>query len=175
MTLERMIRRKAQELQARTLRERLGSIAGPLAVAACAAFGISMGSHPVPLAVFAAAMAWSLVGVYLLNRGAWPARLAGDAALATGLEFCRKEIECGLHYQRRFLMWVFAPIVVSIGAFVVPAVQLAVKEHVKLTNMIPFPSLIVLWVIGMFVIRNAQWNKLRREIDELNEIEGENR
>lgn len=60
------------------------------------------------------------------------------------------------------------------GAFVVPAIQTAVKEHAKLVNVIPFFSLLVLWVIGIFVIRSWTWEALQREIDELNEIEREN-
>lgn len=175
VTLERMIRRRAQELHAKTRREQLGSFVGPLAVAGFAWLGISIGYNPVQRAMFAIAGAWSLAGVYVLNRGGWPARLAGEAALATGLEFCRKEIERRLQYHRRFLVWVFAPIVVAIAALVVPAMGNGFKEGGTLAKMTPFLSLVVLWVIGIFVIRRSRWKELQREIDELNDIEKESR
>jgi hypothetical protein len=36
---------------------------------------------------------WSLIGQYFLNRGTWPATLPGDAALGSGLESYRWEVE----------------------------------------------------------------------------------
>ncbi len=175
VTLERMIRRRGQQLHAKTLRERLGSFTGPLAVAAFAWLAISMGYHPVQLAVFAIAGVWSLAGVYVLNRGGWPGRLAADAPFTTGLEFCRKEIERGLDYHRRFLLWLFAPIVLAIGALVVPAMGNGFQKGGTLANMIPFLSLLVLWVIGVFLVRRGRWRELQREIDELNDFEKDNR
>lgn len=175
VTLERMIRRRAQELHAKTLRERLGSFVGPLAVAVFCWLGISIGYNLIQLALFAIAGAWSLAGIYMLNRGGWPGRLAADAAFTTGLEFCRKEIERRLGYHQRFLLWVFAPIVLAIAAFVVPAMRNGFQKGGTLANMIPFLSLLALWVIGIFVIRSWKWKAMQREIDELNEIERDNR
>ncbi len=175
VTLERMIRRRAQELHAKTLRERLGSLAGPVCTIAFSAFGIALGYNPVQLVVFAIAIAWSLAGVYVLNRGGWQATLAGDAALATGLEFCRREIEWRIYIHRRILQWCLAPIMLAIGAFFVPAMRSAVREHAKLANAIPFFALLVLWIIGFFVLRVRGWRTLQQEVDELNDIEMENR
>jgi len=175
VTLERMIRRRAQELHAKTWWERLGSFSGPLIVAAFAWLGISIGYNPVPRAIFAIAGAWSVAGVYVLNRGGWPGRLAGDAALATGLEFCRKEIQRRLDFHRRFLLWLFAPIVLAIGALVVPAMGNGFQKGGTLAKMVPFLSLLVLWVIGIFVIRSWKWKAMQREIDELNDIEKESK
>jgi len=175
VTLERMIRRRAQELHSKTRRERLGSVAGPLSTVAFSAFGIALGYNPVQRVVFAIAVAWSLAGMYVLNRGMWQGILAQDAALATGLEFCRREIERGIYVQRRFLVWVFAPIVVAVGALVVPELANGFRAGGMLANSIPFFSLFALWVILVFVIRRVRWKKLQREIDKLDDIEKENR
>jgi hypothetical protein len=137
--------------------------------------GNALGDNPVQRVVFAIAIAWSLAGVYVLNRGTWQGRLAEDAVLATGLEFCRREIERRIYFHRRFLLWVFAPIVLAIGALVVPQIGSGFKSGGMLANSIPFLSLFALWIILMFVFRRTRWKELRREIDELDDIEKENR
>jgi hypothetical protein len=169
VTLERMIRRRAEELHAKTLRERLSSLIAPPSVVVFSGIGMAEGNNPVQRAVFAIALVWSLAGAYVLNRGVWPARLAGDAALATGLEFCRKEIERRLYFHRQSLLWAFAPIVLAGGALV------AFTERGVFAKTIPFLTLFVLWVIGIFFFRRVGWRKLQREIDDLNDIESENR
>jgi hypothetical protein len=63
----------------------------------------------------------------------------------------------------------------AIGAFFVPAMRSAVREHAKLANAIPFFALLVLWIIALFVIRLRKWRTLQQEIDELNDIEMENK
>jgi len=175
VTLENMIRRRAQKLHTRAVWERLGSIAGPLCTIAFSALGIAMGYDPLQRVAFAIAVAWSLAGAYVLNRGMWQGRLAEDAALATGLEFCRREIERGIYVQRRFLLWVFAPIILALGALVVPQMGSGSGSGGTIAKMSPFLTLFALWVILMFVFRRARWKELRREIDELNDIERENR
>jgi hypothetical protein len=175
VTLEKMIRRRAQKLHRRAVWERLGSVSGPLSTVAFSAFGIALGYNPVQRAVFAIAVAWSLGGAHVMNRGTWQGRLADDAALATGLEFCRREIERGIYVQRRFLLWVLAPIVLTVGALVVPELANGFRAGGMLANSIPFFSLFALWIIGVFVFRRVRWKKLQREIDELNDIEKENR
>jgi len=175
MTLEKLIRRRAQELHRKTRWERLSTLVAPVGVLAFSALGISMGYYPVQRAVLAIAFAWSVAGAYALNRGTWPVALAADAAMATGLEFCRREIERRIYVYRRLLLWAFAPIVLAVGAFVVPGIRLALKESGTFANMAPFLTLFALWLVGVFVVRSWKWRTLRREIDELNDIEKENR
>src|ERR1700680_485846 len=91
MTLEK-IRQKTQELHAKTRRDLIKNIAGPLMVVAICGFGIRL-PDPVWRAILAFAIAWSLIGQYFLNRGMWSPMLPGDAALNTGLESYRREVE----------------------------------------------------------------------------------
>ena len=174
VTLEKLIRRRAQELRAKTVRERFGIVAGPLCTLALTALGIAMGYNPVQRVAFATAVAWSLAGASVLNRGTWQGRLSGDAALATGLEFCRREIERRIYMQRRFLLWVFGPIILAVGSLVVPHMGSPFGSGGTIAKMSPFLTLFAVWVIIMFVLRRVRSKELRREIDELNDIEKEN-
>jgi hypothetical protein len=94
--------------------------------------------------------------------------------MATGLEFCRTEIERRLYLFRRAMQWAFAPIVLAVGAFVVPGIRIALKERGTVANMAPFLVLFALWMVGVFVVRRGRWRELQRDIDELNDIEKEN-
>src|SRR6185503_5210420 len=96
---------KARELHAKTRRQLLGTLAGPLV----AAFFYVIGTKSFPLLqpvlqpFFALALAWSLVGLYFLNLGMWSAAMPGDAGLSTGLEFCRREIGRQRNLGRRIV------------------------------------------------------------------------
>src|SRR3954447_25268164 len=71
MTLK-LIRSKGRELHAKTRQKVLGTLAGPLTVAFSYAFAIRALPEPGHLhAMFAFALAWSLTGLYFLNRGMW--------------------------------------------------------------------------------------------------------
>jgi uncharacterized membrane protein len=41
--------------------------------------------------------------------------------------------------------------------------------------MIPFLVLLALWLVGVFVVRMRQRRELQREIEELNDVERENK
>lgn len=175
VTLEKMIRRRAQALHARTRRELLGSIAAPLAVAVFSGLGAVIFDDPLLRAVFVLAIAWAVAGQFFLHRGMWTATLPGDAALTTGLEFYRREIERRHYLLRRVLQWSFGPIVLAIGALLLPIVTGGIRERGAFRNMIPFLTLLALWLVGFFVVRIRHQRELQREIEELNDIERENK
>ncbi|HYR43250.1 MAG TPA: hypothetical protein VER98_09515 [Terriglobia bacterium] len=174
MTLEK-IRRKVRELHAKTRRELLGNIAAPLAVVVFSGLGAAIFDDPPQRTAFALALAWALAGQYFLHRGMWSATLPGDAALTTGLEFYRREIERRRYLFRRVLKWSFGPMLLAIGALLLPIVTGGVRERGAFRNMIPFLTLLALWLVGFFVIRMRQHRELQREIEELNDIERENK
>jgi hypothetical protein len=178
MTLEK-IRKKTQELHAKTRRELIKSIAGPLIVVAISGFGIRF-PDPVLRAILAFAIAWSLTGQYFLNRGMWSATLPGDAALRTGLESYRREVERRRFFFSRIMLWHFGPVVFAIAILVVVIASLGIGNRgmllrEALLNMTPFLTLIVIWIAAVFVIRMRQQRELQREIDELREIEKVNK
>jgi hypothetical protein len=178
MTLEK-IRQKTQQLHTKTRWDLIKSITGPLIVAAICGFAIRF-PDPVLRAVLAFAIAWSLTGQYFLNRGMWSPTLPGDAALSTGVESYRREVERRRFLFSRVMLWQFGPVVFAIAILIVLIASLGtgnrgipLKE--ALLKMIPFLTLIVIWIAAVFVLRMRQQRELQREIDELNEIERVNR
>jgi len=174
MTLEK-IRRKVRELHAKTRRELLGNIAAPLAVVVFSGLGAAIFDDPPQRTAFALALAWALAGQYFLHRGMWSATLPGDAALTTGLEFYRREIERRRHLFRRLLQWGFGPVLLAIGTFILAIVKMGVRDRRVFPNSMPFMTLVVIWIAAYFVIRMREQRELQREIDQLNDIERENR
>lgn len=175
MTMK-LIRSRARDLQAKTRRQLLGTVAAPLAAAFSYAFGIREFPalehvlHPL----FAFTLAWSLVGLYFLNRGMWSTVMPGDAGLSTGLEFCRGEIERRRYLLRRVQLWSLGPVLLAIGTFILALAMIRTKDRGLFPNGFPFLALVVVWILGYVVMRAREQRELKRELDELNDLEKDN-
>jgi len=175
MTMER-IREKARELRAKTRRQLLGTLAGPLAAGFFYTFGIRQfpGLAHVLHPLFACALAWSLLGLFYLNRGMWAPAMPADAGLSTGLEFCRREIGRRRALLSRVLVWSLGPILMAIGTFILALVMIGNKTRGIFPNGLPFLILVVAWIVGYFVQRLRERRELEREIGDLDELERDN-
>lgn len=175
MTLEK-IRQKVRELHAKTRRQLLGTLAGPLATLFFYAFGMKQFPRlqQVLQPLFAFALASSLAGLYFLNRGMWSAAMPGDAGFSSGLESCRREIERRCYLLRRVLLWSFGPLLLAIGTFILALAMIGSGDRGIFPNALPFLTLIGIWIIGYFVVRLREHRELQRDIDELSDIEREN-
>ena len=173
----KLIQQRSRDLRARTRKKLLGTLAGPLAASLFYAYGMKEFAplRQVLQPLFAIALAWSLVGLYFLNRGMWSAVMPGDAGLSTGLEFCRREIGRQRDLVRRILLWTFGPTMLAIGTFVLALAMVSTKDRGLFPNGLPFLIVIVVWIFAYFTIRFREQRELQREIDELSDIEGENR
>jgi hypothetical protein len=178
MTLDK-IRRKTQELRAKTRHTLLGGIAVSLIMVAISGYGIASGDGLVVRAVFGFAIAWSLAGQYFVNRGMRPATLPEDAALSTSLESYRREVERQRYLSGRFLLWSLGPVVLPIATLIVLLLSFLINRGMlpeqALLKMIPFLTVLAIWVVCVFVIRIRHQRELQREIDELNNTERENK
>jgi hypothetical protein len=178
MTLAK-IRQKTQELHAKTRRALLGGIAVSLLVAGISGYGIAWGGGPVVRAVFAFAVAWSLAGQYFVNRGMWSVAMPADAALSTGIESYRREVERRRYLSARSLLWSFGPVVLAIAALIALILNFGIRRGMlfkgTLLNMIPFLAVLLIWIVSVFVIRMRDQRELLREIDELSDIERANK
>ncbi|HVW85656.1 MAG TPA: hypothetical protein VHB50_13295 [Bryobacteraceae bacterium] len=177
MTLEK-IRQKTEELHAKTRRDRVKSIAGPLIVVVICGFGLRF-PDPALRAILVFAVAWSLAGQYFLNRRMRSPTPPADAALRTGLESYRREVERRRYLFSHVMLWQFGPVVFAIAILIVLIASLGTANRgmplrETVVRMSPFLSLIVVWVAAFFVIRMRQQRELQREIDELKEIERAN-
>jgi hypothetical protein len=174
MTLEK-IRQKTRELNAKTRQKLLGGIAVSLLVVGISGYGIASGDGPVVRAVFAFAIVWGIAGQYFFNRGMWSATLPADAASSTGLESYRREVERRRYLFGRVLLWSFGPVVLAIATLIALIMSFGIGRGMllkgTLLKMIPFLALVVIWLVGVFVIRMRDRRELQREIDELNDIE----
>jgi hypothetical protein len=175
MTLK-LIQQRSRDLRAKTRRKLLGTLAGPLAASLFYGFGMKEFAplRQVLQPLFAFALAWSLAGLYFLNRGMWSAVMPGDAGLSTGLEFCRREIERQRDLLRRVLVWSFGPVLLAIGTFILALAMVGTRELGIFPNGLPFLILVVVWIVGYFIVRLREQRELQCEIDELNDIGKEN-
>lgn len=173
----KLIRRRSFDLRARTRRKLPGTLAGPVVAAF---FYVFSTKEFAPLRetlqlLFAFALLWSLAGLYFLNKGMWSADMPGDVAATAGLGFCRREMERQRDLLRRALLWSLGPTVLSLGTFIAALAMAGTGDRGIFPNGLPFLILVFLWLAGYFLLRLRQQRELQREIDELNDIETENR
>jgi hypothetical protein len=171
MTLEK-IRQKVRDLHAKTRRQLLGNLAVLLMVIAF--YGFGMKQFPALRPLFAFTIAWSVAGMYFLNRGMRSAAMPGDAALTTGLGFYRREIERRSQLFRRALLWSFGPVLLAIAGFLL-SIAIGPSGREIFPKAMPFMALVVIWIATYFVVRMREQRQLQREINELNDLERENR
>jgi hypothetical protein len=178
MTLEK-IRQKVQELHSQTRRELLRNVSVPFVIIALCSFGTTQFPQPGLRSLFAFAIAWSLAGLYFLHRGMWSAMLPGDAALSTGLESYRREVARRRSLSGRIMLWGFGPVVFAVATLIAVILSLGTGSGVPfkegLLKISPFLTLLSIWFVGFFAIRMRQQRALQREIDELDDIDRENR
>ncbi len=173
MTLEK-IRQKVREHQAKSRRQLLGTLSGPLAVALCFAIGIKLFSplRPDLQLLYGFALAWSLAGLFFLTRGNWSRAMPGDEGFSAGLEFCRREVERRRDYFRHVVMWSFGPVLLAIGTIILGLARAAGGRIFP--NAMPFMTLVGVWIAGYFVMRAREQRQLQQAINELNDIERQN-
>jgi hypothetical protein len=164
------IRQKVRQLHSKTRRQLLGNVAVLLVVVVF--YGLGTKQFPALQPLFAFPIAWSLAGVYFLNRGMWSEATPADAALSTGLQFYRREITRRRDFFRRVLLWSFGPVLLAIGTFILALVK--VSDRGIFPNAMPFMALVVIWIAAYFIIRMREQRELQRALDELNDIEREN-
>jgi hypothetical protein len=173
--ISKLIQQRSRTLRSKTRRKLIGTVAGPLAAGFFYAY--SMKALPALRQVlqpsFAFAVAWGVAGLYFLNRGMWSTGTPGDVGLNTGLEVCRLEIERQRDLVRRSLVWSFGPVMLAIATFILSLAMVSTRTIIP--NALPFLIVLVVWIVSFFVIRLREQRELQREIDELKDIEMENR
>jgi hypothetical protein len=169
MTLE-MIHDKAQKLRARNRRELFGNLATiPLAIG-ISWFGFFHTHDPAYRSVFVVAVAWAVLGQYLVYRRMWSATPPERSASMNGLDFYRREINWRRNLLGRFLQWTLGPIVLCVGMLILLLTGMA-RSVGKPGAALPFTTLAVVWLVAVFVLRSRDQRELRQEMDQLNKIE----
>jgi hypothetical protein len=173
--ISKLIEQRSRKLRAKTRRGLIGTVTGPLAAGIFYAY--SMKAFPALRQVlqppFAFALAWALAGVYFLNRGMWSAVMPGNLGLNSGLEVCRLEVERQRDLQRRSLVWSFGPAMLATATFILALAMISMRTIIP--NALPFLIVLVVWIVSFFVLRLREQRELQRELDELKDLEMENR
>jgi len=73
------------------------------------------------------------------------------------------------------LVWTFGPAMLAIATFVLALALVSPGARGIIPNGLPFLTLMVVWITSFFVIRLREQRELQREIDELKDMEMENR
>lgn len=169
----KLIEWKARELHKKMRKQLLGTFAGPLVVLFFYFFNTrAFPAERQAIGLFSAlALAWSLIGLYFLNKGMWSAMMPADAGFSTGVEFCRQELERRRRLLGRVLVWSFAPALFAIGSCVLALLTVGNVDHRDFSKALPFLMLVLVWITAYFVLRLRERRTLQREIDELNQIE----
>jgi len=175
--ISKLIEQRSRTLRAKTRRGLIGTVTGPLAAGIF--YAISMRAFPAQRQVlqppFAFALAWSLAGFYFLNRGMWSAVMPGDLGLNTGLEVCRREVERQRDLARRILVWTLGPAMLATATFVLALALVPPGVRGIIPKALPMLIVLVVWLVSFFVIRSREQRELQRELDELKDLEMENR
>ena len=164
------IQTNASKLHGKTRQALYRHLAAQLFVIVCCGAGIALARDTAQRAAFIAALLWAAAGLYALHRGMWSPALPGDAALTTSLEYYRGEVERQVILSRRYLGWLFGPVVLFLAAITVPLVMMGVRDPALLPKMLPFLTLLVLWFGAVFVLRVRTQRGLQREIEQLNQL-----
>lgn len=169
MTLK-LIRQRAEDLRARNRRELFGNIATIPLVIAISWFGF-LHTHDLGFrSAFVVSIVWVVLGQYLNHRSMWVATPPERSALMTGVEFYRREIDRRRNLLGRFLQWTLGPVILCVGSLILLLTGMA-RSVGKSGAALPFTILGVIWVVAVFVLRSRNQRELKREIDQLNEIE----
>jgi len=164
-----MIERQAQSLQAATRQARWRSLAVPALIIGVSGFVFLVTHQLLPKAACVAALLWSLAGQYRLQRALSPT----SEASATGLHSYRLEVRRHQTLVANQLRWTLAPTVLALAVLATILVRLALHQG-RLPNLLPFLTLLTIWVIAVFIVRLRDQLALKREIDQLNDLERAN-
>ena len=106
-------------------------------------------------------IAWALYAPYQVHKRIWPQRFAGDAPLATSLEFYRAELRRRRDYLVNVWRWFLGPLFLAIGVIVVPAVIKALGNPPLLLKAAPFFTMLALWFVMFFPLRRREQRELQ--------------
>jgi hypothetical protein len=173
MTLK-LIRQRAQDFRARNRRELFGNIATMPLVVTIAWIGLLHTQDLRFRSAFVVSIVWAVLGQYLVHRGMWSAKPPERSTLTTGVEFYRREIDRRRNLIGRFLLWILGPVILSVGSSILLLTGMA-RSVGKSEAALPLTVLGFIWIVAVFARRLLNQRELKREADQINEIEAADR
>jgi hypothetical protein len=168
MTLEDIHQEKAKQLRAKTRREVLML---PILLIVVFVFMATIAHGLIPRIGLAVSVLWTLVVQLPAIRRAWSRTPAGEAALLSGLEFYRRELEFRLTRLRRPWRTMVAPALVMAASLVAPAIVAVIQKPALAVNMAPFLIMMAAWVVAVLWLIRQQAREIKLEIAELDALD----
>jgi len=168
------LQEKARQIRTKTRKEMLGNSALALIAIGSAVHGMLHTHTPGWRVVFAIIIAWAVSGWFLSNRGARPKHTPPPSEPVDGLRFYHQQLERRNDLLRRFLPSSFAPAVLGMVTWILIMSGMAQNLQVRV-NFVPLCTSLVLWIIGIFILRLRTRNELKQELAELDALERENK
>ena len=171
MTLEEVHEVKAKALHRKT---RWESIASPAAMILMCMIVLAIAHGTVQRIACGLAILWTMIVQFPTIRRTWLRPPAGDEASLTSLEFYRRELQHRLAYFRKpWRVWggIIVPVVLVAGALVYPGIIAVAQKPALFINMVPFLTLMAIWVVLLFRITRQQVRQIQVELTELDALE----
>jgi hypothetical protein len=167
--LEEIHRQKAIAVRNRTRWELLARV---FVVIVFSGLPLLVVHGPIQLFTSSLAAVWTFIVNLPAVRRTWSSPLAGDAAMLSGLEFYRKQLENRLAQVRRPWLTGVGPIFLAVAGGLLAPAMVSVLQNPKLAvNVLPFLVLMAVWAVLVFRIVRYQVNQLRLELEELDALE----
>jgi hypothetical protein len=166
--LEEIHRQKATALRTKTRWAALGNL---LATIVFSGFVLIVVRYPFQFVTSSLAIVWTLIVNLPSVRRAWSRTPAGDAAMLSGLEFYRRQIEYRLTQFRRPWLTFLGPILLALTGLLAPAVVGVLHKPALAVNMVPFLVLLAVWAVFASRIVHQQVDQLKLELEELDALE----
>ena len=170
MNLE-LIRRKAEEIDEKTRQQLMANILIAVILTASCAWGIWVHQDGVQRAGFALTMVWTWIAQRSSVKQMIAPGLAGEAALSTGLEFYRGELEKRQTYLRKPWVWFLGPVLAAIVFFLLPILRNIVGNPALLRNITPFGVILCGWIILFLIRARRDYVTVQKMIDGLRVFE----
>lgn len=165
VNLQHFVNRRAQELYSKTRSEIIMSIAGVIVFIATVSWRFHSAQNWFQQVGFALVIAWVLISAYRFRDRIWRASPGEDAIARPGLEYYRKELERRRDHLKTMWLW-YGPVLLACLIFVATLVGMAISFD-RLLKVLPFLSLLVVWLAMGSRIRQRQVKAIQQEIEEM--------
>ena len=162
----RLVNRRVQEADSATRMEILSSLGAALFCAAILLrqFGVNRGS--LFQLMLAAIVLWAAITAYRFRSQIWPKPAPPGTFAATGLAHYRAVLERRRAHMKSAWIW-HGPLILACLILLAAAVQLAFPNTERLKNILPFSTLLIVWIIFGIYMRQRKAAEIQREINEL--------
>lgn len=162
----RLVNRRAQEVNSATRLDILASNGAACLLIAVISWQFASPGHRLPQIGLAAVILYAVATVYRFRLLIWPAPTPPSVLAATGVAHYRAVLQRRRDHLTKAWIW-HGPLILALLIVIAELFQLAVPGKAPLRNMLPFLSLLVLWIFLAVFLFRRKLVELQRELNEL--------